>query len=130
LVGFCIRKSLSAGPFRFNLSKAGVGVTVGVPGFRVGTGPRGNYVHMGRGGVYYRATLGGQTRPAGAHAAVELAPTGGGDVVDQLNTAAARIAWGWWATRAAILIGLLTQLGQRPAQPVHVFLRLVRHRCA
>jgi hypothetical protein len=65
-MGFYIRKSLSAGPFRFNLSKSGIGVSVGVPGFRVGTGPRGNYVHMGRGGVYYRATLGGQTKPAGA----------------------------------------------------------------
>ena len=37
------------GPFRFNLSKSGLGVSAGVPGFRVGTGPRGNYVHMGRG---------------------------------------------------------------------------------
>jgi hypothetical protein len=131
-VGFYIRKSLSAGPFRFNLSKSGVGVSVGVPGFRVGTGPRGNYVHMGRGGVYYRATLGAQTKPAGARSvqphpspaafrpsdvvmedvtgstALELAPTGGGDVVEQLNTAAGRIAWGWWATGATILIGLLT----------------------
>jgi hypothetical protein len=131
-VGFYIRKSLSAGPFRFNLSKSGVGVSVGVPGFRVGTGPRGNYVHMGRGGVYYRATLGGHLKPAGGHpsqpypppsgfrpsdvlmedvtgsTALELIPTGGGDVVDQLNTAAARIAWGWWVTGAAILLGLLT----------------------
>ena len=56
-VGFYVRKSLKAGPFRFNLSKSGIGVSAGVPGFRVGTGPRGNYVHMGRGGLYYRATL-------------------------------------------------------------------------
>jgi hypothetical protein len=27
-----------------------------VPGFRVGAGPRGNYVHMGRHGLYYRAS--------------------------------------------------------------------------
>src|SRR3954451_1328341 len=131
-MGFYVRKSLQAGPFRFNLSKSGVGVSVGVPGFRVGTGPRGNYVHMGRGGVYYRATLGGQSRPAAGHppqpypspsafrpsnvvmedvtgsTALELIPTGGGDVVDQLNTAAARINWGWWASGAAILLGLLT----------------------
>jgi len=56
-VGFYVRKSLKAGPFRFNLSKSGIGVSAGVPGFRVGSGPRGNYVHMGRGGLYYRATL-------------------------------------------------------------------------
>lgn len=40
-------------------------MSVGVKGFRVGTGPRGNYVHMGRGGLYYRASLGGG-RPKGA----------------------------------------------------------------
>jgi hypothetical protein len=28
-----------------------------MPGFRVGMGPRGNYIHAGRGGFYYRATL-------------------------------------------------------------------------
>lgn len=55
---FYIRKTVSAGPFRFNLSKSGVGVSVGVKGLRVGTGPRGHYVHAGRGGLYYRASLG------------------------------------------------------------------------
>ena len=57
-MGFYVRKSLKAGPFRFNLSKSGVGVSAGVPGFRVGSGPRGNYVHVGAHGVYYRASLG------------------------------------------------------------------------
>lgn len=56
-MGFYIRKSLSIGPFRLNLSKSGVGVSVGVKGFRVGAGPSGRYVHMGRGGLYYRKTL-------------------------------------------------------------------------
>lgn len=56
-MGFYIRKSVSVGPLRFNLSKSGVGVSAGVPGFRVGSGPRGNYVHMGRGGLYYRTSL-------------------------------------------------------------------------
>lgn len=56
---FYIRKSVSAGPFRFNLSTGGVGVSVGVKGLRLGTGPRGHYVHAGRGGLYYRASLGG-----------------------------------------------------------------------
>jgi hypothetical protein len=58
---FYIRKSISAGPFRFNLSKSGVGLSVGVKGLRVGTGPRGHYVHAGLGGLYYRSSLG----PAG-----------------------------------------------------------------
>ncbi|MCS5596723.1 MAG: DUF4236 domain-containing protein [Alphaproteobacteria bacterium] len=56
-MGFYLRKSIKAGPLRFNLSKSGVGVSAGVKGFRVGSGPRGNYVHMGRGGLYYRKTL-------------------------------------------------------------------------
>ncbi len=57
LMGFYIRKSLRFGPLRFNLSKSGLGVSAGVKGFRIGTGPRGNYVHAGAGGFYYRATL-------------------------------------------------------------------------
>lgn len=52
-MGFYVRKSLKAAPFRFNVSKSGLGVSAGVPGFRVGTGPRGNYVHAGSHGVYY-----------------------------------------------------------------------------
>src|SRR5471032_2694145 len=56
-MGLSYRKSLSAGPFRFNLSGSGIGVSVGVPGFRVGTGPRGNYVSISKGGFTYRTTL-------------------------------------------------------------------------
>lgn len=125
-MGFYIRKSIKAGPFRFNLSKSGLGVSAGVPGFRVGTGPRGNYVHMGRNGIYYRASLSGghhashptapQSLPpyppsripaynpggilmedtTGATAFV-LEPTGPDDLVAQLNTATSRFAW-WWPT--------------------------------
>ena len=55
---FFLRKAISAGPFRFNLSKSGVGLSVGVKGLRFGIGPRGNYIHAGRGGLYYRTSLG------------------------------------------------------------------------
>ena len=55
---FQIRKSVRAGPFRFNFSRGGVGVSVGVKGLRIGTGPRGHYVHAGMNGIYYRASLG------------------------------------------------------------------------
>ncbi len=57
-MGFYIRKYVQAGPFRLNLSKSGLGVSVGVPGFRVGSGPRGNYVHMGRHGCLCWEALG------------------------------------------------------------------------
>lgn len=56
-MGFYLKKSISVGPLRFNLSESGIGVSAGVRGLRFGVGPRGNYVHMGRGGLYYRATL-------------------------------------------------------------------------
>ncbi len=56
-MGFYIRKSVKVGPFRFNLSKSGVGVSAGIKGLRFGVGPQGNYVHMGSGGLYYRKTI-------------------------------------------------------------------------
>ncbi len=66
---FYIRKSVKAGPFRFNFSKGGVGVSIGVKGLRIGTGPRGHYVHAGRRGVYYRASLGSAGKRR--HAAIQ-----------------------------------------------------------
>ena len=56
-MGLFLRKALRVGPLRFNLSKSGVGLSVGVTGLRFGVGPRGRYVHAGRHGVYYRKTL-------------------------------------------------------------------------
>jgi hypothetical protein len=133
-LGFYIRKSVKAGPFRFNLSKSGIGVSAGIPGFRVGTGPRGNYVHMGRNGIYYRASL-GPRRPRSSSprlgnavqyqqsvyrpsavvmqdvtgaTAMALEPTGRGDIVEQLNTAAARFTWWWPVAIVVFVLGLLT----------------------
>ena len=57
-----LKKSFRFGPIRFNLSKSGIGVSGGVKGFRVGTGPSGPYVHAGRGGIYYRKSLGDTKR--------------------------------------------------------------------
>ncbi|MBU7440262.1 DUF4236 domain-containing protein [Paraburkholderia fungorum] len=62
-MGLSYRKSIKAGPFRFNLSGSGVGVSVGVPGFRVGTGPRGNYVSLSAGGFRYRASVPSSATP-------------------------------------------------------------------
>ena len=97
---FYIRKAISAGPFRFNLSKSGLGLSVGVRGLRVGAGPRGHYIHAGRGGLYYRASLnpagrrgrsgaanGGQPHsspplaPSQSEPAVQMAEVDSGDVL-------------------------------------------------
>jgi hypothetical protein len=136
-LGFYIRKSVKAGPFRFNLSKSGIGVSAGIPGFRIGTGPRGNYVHMGRNGIYYRASLGphrSRSSPSLGNAAqhqhvqyqqpvyrpsdvvmqdvtgataMTLEPTGRGDIVDQLNSAAARFTWWWPVAIFVVVLGLV-----------------------
>lgn len=56
-MGLYLRKSVRVGPFRFNLSGSGIGVSCGIRGLRIGTGPRGNYIQAGRGGIYYRAAI-------------------------------------------------------------------------
>ena len=59
-MGFYLRKSFRAGPIRFNISKSGIGASVGVTGARVGLSPGGRaYAHGGRGGLYHRKSLGG-----------------------------------------------------------------------
>ena len=37
---------------------SGIGTSIGVKGLRVGTGPKGSYLHGGRGGLYFRERLG------------------------------------------------------------------------
>ena len=53
-----LRKSYNFGPLRVNLSKSGVGLSVGVPGLRAGIGPRGAHIHAGRHGLYFRQQVG------------------------------------------------------------------------
>ena len=55
---FYIRKSIKLGPFRLNFSKSGVGVSTGIKGARIGMNAKGRkYIHLGRGGIYYRQNL-------------------------------------------------------------------------
>ena len=115
-MGFYIRKSVRVGLFRFNLSQQGVGVSVGLKGLRIGTGPRGNYVHMGRGGLYYRATVPRTNDkppflphvettviPEGTHAplveiesadASQIVDSSSRDLLDEMNAKQAR--WRLW----------------------------------
>lgn len=133
---FYLRKTVRAGPFRFNLSNSGVGVSVGIKGLRIGTGPRGHYVHAGRGGLYYRASLGGvrhssaprrvtpaPRRPMGyvEQSSVTMIDVQSGDVaamhdatvddfVNDLNKKQARIPLGITAAGCLALIGTLALL--------------------
>ena len=59
-----LRKSLRLGPLRFNLSRSGIGTSIGIKGLRVGTGPKGSYLHGGRGGLYFREKLGQEPEQA------------------------------------------------------------------
>lgn len=70
-MGWYLRKSVRVGPLRLNFSKRGLGMSTGVKGFRIGTGPRGPYVAGGRGGLYFRQSLarGGRRRQRPARTA-------------------------------------------------------------
>jgi type II secretory pathway pseudopilin PulG len=46
-MGFRFRKSFKMGPLRLNLSKSGVGASLGVRGARIGVGPRGARLNVG-----------------------------------------------------------------------------------
>ena len=124
-MGFYIRKSISVGPLRFNLSKSGVGVSTGIKGFRVGTGPRGNYVHVGAGGLYYRKTLSSPSvqsspalRPSDPSGAVnshsEMEEIESGSVAEMTDSSATELLeelnnkhkkWSLWPV--VIVLGLL-----------------------
>ena len=57
-MGIFFRKSFRLGPLRLNLSQSGLGVSAGVKGAHIGVGPRGPYVSGGKGGIYFRESLG------------------------------------------------------------------------
>lgn len=131
-MGFYIRKSIRVGPLRFNLSKSGVGVSAGVKGLRFGAGPRGNYVHMGRGGLYYRATLpqvAGSSKsrpqpalspspqiPSGTHAPLEdiesadvsqIVDSSSRELLNELNQKRAKVRlWPIAVTGTAVVLGI------------------------
>lgn len=68
-MGFYVRKSFRMGPVRLNLSKHGLGMSVGVTGARVGVTSEGRaYFHAGRGGLYARHYFGATEAPRSAAA--------------------------------------------------------------
>jgi hypothetical protein len=77
-LGLYVRKSVNFGPLRVNLSKSGVGYSIGGRGFRTGVradGRRYTRVSAPGTGVGYYATHGGTTRRRGTS---DRSPGGGG----------------------------------------------------
>lgn len=154
-MGFYLRKGFNFGLLRLNLSRSGLGLSAGVKGFRIGLGPRGAYVHAGRGGLYYRQSLGrpGASSPdRGSGGPSPLLPTGdvpmseivtaGADqlatassteLLSELNRVASRMdlapLTGFLVAAAAIALGWFVHpLAAIPAVVVGVPLTLwVRH---
>jgi hypothetical protein len=62
-MGLTFAKSVRFGAVRFNFSGSGIGMSVGIPGLRIGTGPRGAYISGGVGGFRYRRSLNTTPRP-------------------------------------------------------------------
>lgn len=124
-----LRTSLKVGPFRCGISRSGLSVSTGVPGLRVGAGPRGAFVRVGAAGVHTFLTVptpktrgNGTTASTGslsptAHCGdaitmvptagaelADLAPTAPSAVVESLNAAAARYRlWPWVLAIGAVL---------------------------
>jgi hypothetical protein len=61
-MGLSFSKSVKLGAVRFNFSGSGIGISAGIPGLRIGTGPRGAYISGGFAGFRYRQSLGGRQR--------------------------------------------------------------------
>ena len=109
-MGFYIRKGINFGPIRLNLSRSGLGASFGVKGARLGIGPKGRYVHVGRHGLYYRQQLSDsqvpqehnlQSKPVISDRIEEiesaniaqLTDESSKDLLDELNRIQRRIEW-------------------------------------
>lgn len=73
-MGLTFAKSVKFGAVRFNFSGGGIGMSVGIPGLRIGTGPRGAYIGGGIAGFRYRKSLGNGPRSTSTSQRPALAP--------------------------------------------------------
>src|SRR2546427_6334573 len=121
-MGFYIRKGFNFGPLRLNLARSGLGASFGVKGARIGVGPRGSYVHVGRGGLYYRQSLGvpesrrAPSRPLTSN--VEVLPeVESGDVSQMVDASSAALlaelnrVHRRWELFPPLLVGILVLIG-------------------
>lgn len=85
-MGLSFSKSVKLGAVRFNFSGSGIGMSVGIPGLRIGTGPRGAYISGGVAGFRYRQSLGGKQRTQRVPAALPMRPSAGSEVAAPVDT--------------------------------------------
>jgi len=121
-MGYYLRKSFKVGPIRLNLSRSGIGTSIGIPGMRLGVRPDGKaYIHAGRHGVYFRqqvggtrrhtthepATVGGSTIAYPTASAAQIANASNSDLVDAINAMRRLPRYDWQAWLGAILSGIV-----------------------
>ncbi|WP_409181194.1 DUF4236 domain-containing protein [Amycolatopsis sp. VS8301801F10] len=125
-MSFYLRTRVNVGPLRVSMSRAGLGASAGVPGFRVGAGPRGAYVTLGGGLVSYRTTTRTTTRTPAPSAppllpasdvvladitgatTLEMAAADSSEFVSQLNAAARSMRWWPWVLVLALALAAVS----------------------
>lgn len=148
-MSFYLRTSVKVGPVRVNMSRMGLGASVGVPGFRLGAGPRGTYVSLGGGLVSYRATVrspqgkartrtgptGSQIPPSGLPSpsevvlsdvsgatSLEMTEVASSDLVTQLNDAARSARFWPWCLALTVALLFVSPLVLLAGLPLTVWL--------
>ncbi|MGH2657912.1 MAG: DUF4236 domain-containing protein [Actinomycetota bacterium] len=98
-MGWFLRKAFRVGPLRLNLSKRGLGASLGVKGARLGVDATGKpYAAGGRYGLYFRQPLGASQA---SRAAGEIGPSGEG----QPPARSPRL---WWVLVVlALVVGII-----------------------
>jgi hypothetical protein len=97
-MGWSFRRSVNLGPLRINLSKSGVGYSVGTRGFRVGQDARGRRyqaVSIPKTGIYRRDYQPRTPTPVPGNSTITPAQRGG------------RVAWPIYIIAAVLLYGLI-----------------------
>jgi hypothetical protein len=111
-MGFYIRKSFTIGPLRLNLSRSGLGASVGTKGARLGLNAKGRlYTHLGRWGLYHRQDLGSVKEQPGP------ASKGIGFWILIVLGILLALSWRSWWPRPPIGLMSSTSRGAVPATP-------------
>lgn len=101
-MGWSFRRSVNFGPLRINLSKSGVGYSVGTRGFRIGQDSRGRRyqaVSIPKTGIYRR-----DYQPK---VSTQLASSSTTAPVKSLGFKPGRVAWPIYIIAAVLLYGLI-----------------------